>query len=159
MFWLYEVQVIKNQFIQPNFILLKFVIYQYNKIFDKVNCRLGSWKKPSLNRAEQPKDYGINTKANTQKPSFIPFPFGSEQRQLKHSVTLFFIIKSCVMSTISVSVHQRSTSFSIYLSASTTNGVVSLPITVQQFKSLFGTCIGCAIQPGQRTYYLQCLPF
>ena len=63
------------------------------------------------------------------------------------------------MSTISVSVHQRSTSFSIYLSVSTPNGVVWLPITLQQFKVLFGTCIGCSIQEGQRSYYLQCLPF
>jgi hypothetical protein len=52
------------------------------------------------------------------------------------------------MSTISVSVHQRSSSFSIYLSASTTNGVVWLPITLQQFKSLFGTCIGCPFSQG-----------
>jgi hypothetical protein len=63
------------------------------------------------------------------------------------------------MSTISVSVHQRSTSFSIFLYATTANGVVFLPITLQQFKSLFGFCIGCSIQPGQRTYYFQCLPF
>ena len=121
------------------------------QIFHKVNCR--------PNRAKQPKDYSINTKTNTQKPSFIPFPFGLEQRQLKHSVILFFIIKSCVMSTISVSVYQCSSSFSIYLTASTTNAVVWLPITLQQFKSLFGTCIGCSIQTGRRTFYLQCLPF
>lgn len=49
---------------------------------------------------------------------------------------------------ISVSVHQRSSSFIIYLTASTTNGVVWLPITLQQSKSLFGTCIGSYIQPG-----------
>jgi hypothetical protein len=47
-----------------------------NKIFHKVNCRPGSRIKPNLNKTEQPKDYGINTKANTQEPSFIPFPFG-----------------------------------------------------------------------------------
>jgi hypothetical protein len=63
------------------------------------------------------------------------------------------------MSTISVSVHQRSTSFSIFLYGTTANGVVFLPITLQQFKSLFGSCIGCSIKPGQRTYYFQCLPF
>jgi hypothetical protein len=63
------------------------------------------------------------------------------------------------MSSISVSVHQRSSSFSIFLSVSAANGVVWLPITLQQFKALFGTCIGCSIQPGQRTYYYQCLPF
>jgi hypothetical protein len=37
---------------------------------------------------------------------------------------------------------------SIYLSASTNNGVVWLPITLQQFNALFGTGIGCSIQPG-----------
>ena len=63
------------------------------------------------------------------------------------------------MSTISVSVYQRSSSFSIFLYATTANGVVFLPITLQQFKSLFGSCIGCSIQPGQHTYYFQCLYF
>ena len=68
---------------------------------------------------------------------------------MKHSVILFFIIKSFVMSPISVSVHQHYLSFSIFLFATTANGVVFLPITLQQLKSLFGSCIGCSIQPGQ----------
>jgi hypothetical protein len=113
----------------------------------------GSWIDPSLNGAQQPKDCGINTKADTHRPSFIPFPFGLEQRELKHSAILFFIIKLCVMSTISVSVHQRSSRFSIYLSASTSNCVVWLPITLQHFKTLLGTCIGCSIQ-GSPAYLL-----
>jgi hypothetical protein len=40
------------------------------------------------------------------------------------------------MFTISVSVHQRLSSFNIFLYATTANGVVFLPITLQQFKSL-----------------------
>jgi hypothetical protein len=62
------------------------------------------------------------------------------------------------MSSISVSVQQRSSFFGIFLSVSAANGVFWLPITLKQFKSLFGTCIGSCILPGQRTYY-QCLPF
>lgn len=63
------------------------------------------------------------------------------------------------MSSISICVRHSGSSFSIFLSASTAHGVVWLPISLQQFKSLFGTCIGCSIQPGQRTYYYHSLPF
>ena len=37
-----------------------------NKIFRKVNCRPGDSTEPNKSKAEQPKDYGINTTPHTE---------------------------------------------------------------------------------------------
>jgi hypothetical protein len=41
------------------------------------------------NKARRPKDYGINTGAGAQGPSFIPFPFGSGSRRLRAGLSFF----------------------------------------------------------------------
>jgi hypothetical protein len=48
---------------------------QKTKSSAKLIAALGNCTKPNNTKAQQPKDYGINTTPRAA-PSFIPFPFG-----------------------------------------------------------------------------------
>ncbi|MBA2760888.1 MAG: hypothetical protein H0U39_02820 [Segetibacter sp.] len=63
------------------------------------------------------------------------------------------------MSTIKISIYQKGSYYSIVLTASTANGIVWLPITLQQFKQFNRWCIGNSIMPGNRIYFYNTLPF